>query len=111
MGVGKGCSQIMSIYASLNAGDEDVLLSVIGIQCTIFEDRNGQITEALERNLLHWGPDKQALLDRFDARLLLDNVAAPAPSRSGILKPLYSHVCMLTMVSEGTVRHIKSMQA
>ncbi|CAL8465992.1 g5528 [Coccomyxa elongata] len=62
-------------------GDKRVSLSIIGIQCTIFEDPGGQITEALERNLLHWGPDEKALLDRFDARLLLDNIAAPAPTR------------------------------
>ncbi|BDA48235.1 probable splicing factor, suppressor of white-apricot homolog at N-terminal half [Coccomyxa sp. Obi] len=62
-------------------GDERVTMSIIGIQCTIFEDPDGQITEALERNLLHWGSDKKALVDRFDARLLLGDVPTPAPSR------------------------------
>lgn len=101
----------MPTYACLNAGDEGVILSVIGIQCTIFADPDGQITEALERNLLHWGPDKQALLDRFDARLLLDNVASPAPSRSGIYEPLNPSVCMKIMVQKEPVRPVKSMQA
>lgn len=72
----------VSLLNGLAGTAEAVHLAVLGFSCELVEDPGGEVAAALERNLLPWST-QQVLVDRFDARLLLDCI--PQPARQELL--------------------------
>lgn len=56
-------------------------LGVQGVKATLHDDTSGSISTAVQQALLRLGSDEDNLVDRFDARLLLDNVSLATPVR------------------------------
>lgn len=50
-------------------------LGVQGVKATLHDDKSGSISSAVQQALLRLGSDEDNLVDRFDVRLLLDNVS------------------------------------
>ena len=57
------------------AGLPNDSLGLLGTKLTLHEDTSGTISSAVEQNLLHLGNDENDLVDRFDVRLLLDDIS------------------------------------
>lgn len=63
------------------AGGNEAPLGITGIACFLYKDPEGVHATAVENTLLPWGPGGDALVDRFDARLLLNSLPASSHSR------------------------------
>ena len=86
---------------------EAVHLAVLGFSCELVEDPGGEVAAALERNLQPWST-QQVLVDRFDARLLLDCLPPPARQEHSLCR--LCHLTMLLRVQRGLPqRHMRCM--
>ena len=59
----------------IGAGLPNDTLGLLGTKLTLHEDALGTISSAVENNLLHLGNDENNAVDRFDVRLLLDDIS------------------------------------
>ena len=75
---------------------------------TLHDDASGSISASIERNLLHIATDTENLVDRFDVRLLLDEVPQAPSARCAELQ-IYSHHRIRLLHSEisYTAHHAK----
>lgn len=61
-----------------SAGDEELIegLCIVGVSATIFDDCNVASNIDSGRHLIQCFGDSELLVDRYDGRLLLDNLTA-----------------------------------